>query len=712
MKRFFGILLFTLIFPGAVWTQSPRRTPSPADSGDVVKISTNLIQIDVTVKDRSGKVVTDLRPDEIEIYENGKKQEISNFSFISNVRSKEEGGKSKEGKNSPSPVLPPSSPIKPEQVRRTLALVVDDLTLSFESTYQVRRALKKFVDEQMQVGDLVAIIRTGEGIGALQQFTSDKRRLYAAIEKVRWNAVGTGGLGAIDPIQRPMPGEDANRAPNDRAAADFRREAADFRNSIFATGTLGAIEYVVRGMQELPGRKSILLLSDGFRLFVDENGSRTTDSRVLQSLRMLIDSANRASVVINTMDARGLYYFGLTAADDPGGRTPQQLQQIVGERKNVFAETQDGLNYLAKQTGGTSIYDQNDLSGGIRKILDDQSYYLIGYQPAEEVFDPKTRSFNHLEVKVKRPGTTVRYRSGFFGVTDTKLITPARTVEERMLHSLSSPFAVNDISLRLNALFYKPPNFLDTFVRSYVHIPGKDLTFTDEPDGGKKAVFDVIAAAFGDSGTLVDRVSKTYTVVLTKEAYERAMKQGLVYEFSFPVKLPGAYQLRVALHDHGSDKIGSANQFIEVPNLKKERLVLSGVILDNIPYEEYQRQSAGQPPSPGMSDSLGATSLRQFKRGTVLSYGFNIYNAKIIGTSPNLTFQTRIFRDGKPVFVSNPEPAVPAGVQNGTVAFSAALALGTSMVPGEYVLQIVITDNGARTNRNTATQYVQFEVIE
>ena len=77
--------------------------------------------------------------------------------------------------------LPPSN-TRPDQVRRTIALVVDDLSLSFESTYYVRRTLKKFVDEQMQEGDLVAIIRTGAGIGALQQFTTDKRLLYAAIE--------------------------------------------------------------------------------------------------------------------------------------------------------------------------------------------------------------------------------------------------------------------------------------------------------------------------------------------------------------------------------------------------------------------------------------------------------------------------------------------------------------------------------------------------
>src|SRR3989442_1704303 len=84
--------------------------------------------------------------------------------------------------------------VSPEQVRRSIALVVDDLGLSFESVYYVRNAIKKFVDQQMKPGDLVAIIRTGAGVGALQQFTTDKQLLYAAIDRIKWNAYGRSGI--------------------------------------------------------------------------------------------------------------------------------------------------------------------------------------------------------------------------------------------------------------------------------------------------------------------------------------------------------------------------------------------------------------------------------------------------------------------------------------------------------------------------------------
>lgn len=713
MKKLLPIFLFAFLFATSSFAQvvAPSPTP-PVDETDVVKITTALIQIDVTVTDKKGKVITDLRRDEIEIYENGQKQDISNFNFVSNVR---ETAQVEKG-NTPTVALPPTA-VKPEQVRRTIALVVDDLTLSFESTYYVRRALKKFVDEQMQDGDLVAIIRTGAGIGALQQFTTDRRQLYAAIEKVKWNSVGAGGIGAFAPLEAKIDtGEpEAEPEPGERTREGIEREFNDFRQSIFATGTLGAVNYVVRGMAELPGRKSIMLLSDGFKLFTKDASGSIESGRVLQSLRRLVDQANRASVVVYTMDARGLQTTGLTAADNTSGRSAEEIQQASSDRRDELRDTQDGLRYLARETGGIAIVNNNDLSGGIRRILDDQSYYLVGYEPDSDTFDPKVRRFNKLDVRVTRPGTRVRYRSGFFGISDENFAKPKETGNQRLLTALTSPFAVNDISLRLNALFGSDQR-QGSFVRSLLHIAAKDLTFTDDPDGSKKAVFDVLAVGFGDNGVAIDQIAKTYTMNLKKDVYERFLKSGFVYDFSFPIKKPGAYQFRVALRDHGSEKVGSANQFVEVPNLKKNRLTLSGVVLENIPFSLWEKRNAkvaGSDAPYEESNPLNDTSLRQFKRGTVLNYGFTIFNAKTAaGAQPNLTSQIRLFLDGKPIFEGQSQPLSTAGQQDPkAMSFAASLSLGTSMKAGEYVLQIVITDNLAKEKRKTVNQFVQFEIV-
>lgn len=690
-------------------------TPTPPDDGDVVKISTALIQIDVTVTDKSGRIVKDLRQDEIEIYENGKKQNISNFNFVSNVRETAERPKDDKGRPLP---LPPSGPVKPENVRRTIALVVDDLTLSFESTYYVRRALKKFVDEQMQDGDLVAIIRTGAGIGALQQFTTDRRQLYAAIENVKWNPSGAGGIGAFAPLEARIDAGEEEREPEpgERTQEGIEREFSDFRKSIFATGTLGAINFVVRGMSELPGRKSVMLLSDGFKMFNLNASGGIEASRVLDSLRRLVDQANRASVVVYTMDARGLQYTGLTAADDTSGRSMEDIRQAETDRRNELQDTQDGLRYLARETGGISIVNNNDLSGGIRKILDDQSYYLIGYEPDDSTFDPKLRRFNRLDVRVTRPGTRVRYRSGFFGIADENIRkSSTETGNQKLVNALTSPFAMNAIPLRLNALFGTSNQ--GPFVRSMLHISAKDLTFTDEPDGSKKAVFDLIAVGFGNNGTAVDQVSKTFTAVLKKETFAAALEKGFVYDFSFPMKKPGAYQLRVALRDHATDKIGSASQFVEVPNLKKKRLTLSGIVLENISVAAWQkRNTAGT--ALGTNDNegnpLNDTSVRRFRRGSVLNYGFSIYNAKSAPGQPaSLTSQVKLYLDGKPIFEGSPQPiASTSGGENGSFNHAASISLAEKMAPGEYVMQIIVTDNLAKEKRRTVNQFVQFEVLE
>jgi VWFA-related protein len=281
--------------PSPTPPQSPtaQQRPQTAEE-DVVRINTNLVQVDVVITDRSGKLVTDLRPEEVQIFEDGRSQKITHFSFITTAPDSAQPAKSAKTIDKNEPPAPPVT-LRPEQVRRTIAIIVDDLGLSFESTYYVRHALKKFVDEQMQPGDLVAIIRTGGGIGALQQFTSDKRMLYAAIDRVKWYAGGRGGVTAFAPIE-----DNSNMSEEAQAANE---DLNQFREDVFSVGTLGAVSYVVKGLRELPGRKSILLVSDGFRIYNRDDPTRSY--RALQALQRLIDQASRASVVIYTMNATG-----------------------------------------------------------------------------------------------------------------------------------------------------------------------------------------------------------------------------------------------------------------------------------------------------------------------------------------------------------------------------------------------------------------------
>ncbi len=699
------LLLFIVGSAPVVLGQKPSASPTPPVDEDVVKITTSLIQVDVTVTDSRGRIITDLKREELEIYENGKKQPISNFSFVSNVRERVEQPVKVE-KNAP---VIPTAPIKQENVRRTVALVVDDLTLSFESTYYVRRALKKFVDEQMQEGDLVAIIRAGAGIGALQQFTSDKRMLYAAIEKVRWNPNGAGGIGAFAPLEAKPPTEPTPEPEaGERTPEGQQREFNDFRTNYFVTGTLGAVNYVVRGMSELPGRKSIMLLSDGFRLFNRDATGTVEASRIMASLRTLIDQANRSSVVIYTLDPRGLQVTGLTAADNTSGRSPEEIRQAESDRANDLRETQDGLVYLARQTGGFAVINNNDLAGGIRRVLDDQSYYLVAYEPEDETFDPKVRRFNRLDIKVLRKGARVRYRSGFFGVSDENVAKTPDANRGNLVYALTSPFAVNEIAVRLNSLFGVQKDQTG-YVRSLLHVSAKDISFTDTADGKKVATFEVLAVGFGDNGVAVDQVAKSYTMTLSKERYEQFLERGFVYDLAFPVKKPGAYQLRIALKDTVTNKIGSANQYVDVPNLKKKRLTLSGLAIENLSEAAYEKRVANNgEPVAGDSEPLIDTALRQFKSGSIVNFGLTVHNFKL---PTGLTSKVTLYKDGKVAFTGDEKPLTFAAV-DGAMPFMSSLRLASQMELGEYALQVDITDANAKGKYRTATQFIQFEIVE
>lgn len=697
---------------------TPSPTPARGRDSETLKISTNLIQIDVAVTDKNGRVIRDLRPDEFEIYENDRKQAITNFSFISEApRNPTETAKAKDDKIA---IPVPPTTLRPENVRRTIALVVDDITLSFESVNYVRQALKKFVNEQMMEGDLVAIIRTAGGIGALQQFTSDKRQLLAAIERIRWNRLSANAA-TFEPIQGKVDlntgGFDiASSGPGDRMPDAVDKENRAERNSVFVSGTLGALNYVMRGMRTLPGRKSIMLMSDGFKLYNrDASGSMSTNG-IFLGMKKLVEDANKASVVIYTMDARGLQTLSFTAADSPNTIDPVASGGLLSERKNDFNETQDSLIYLADQTGGFAVVNNNDLSGGIRRMLDDQSYYLLGYVLESDAADLQAQRANKLTVKVTRENVKVRYRSAFFGVKDGSAGVPFKVTQyDQIYEALASPFAFNGITVRLNTLFaYNEKD--RSFMRSFLYVNARELKFTQGPDGKYNAKLRIMAINFGDNGVPADQQDLTATLGVPPEKFQEILETGYVYGFSFPVKKPGAYQMRVAIRDEGNGKVGSANQFIEAPDLKKTQLALSGIVLENMTLAEL-----GNSPSLAQGDkkdqtvqrdlAMGDTSLRRFSRGTALRYGIEVYKAKPEKTGySQVKIHIRIYRNGKLLLTGEPRPVDLSDPKR--PMFIGAIGLGAEMEPGDYILQIVAEDGEPGGGAKTAVQFVQFEVVE
>lgn len=741
--KFNSLLAFVLTI--SILAQTVAQ--EPAKRGDVVRITTNLVLIDVIVTDKTGKQVSDLSPEDFEIFEDGKKQQVTDFSYLATERSTvaepKAVAKADSAKNSTEPVSP--APLKSEQVRRTVALVIDDLGLSFESFDYARQALAKFIDEQMQPTDLVAILRTSAGVGVLQQFSSDKRQLHAAVAQLRWNPLGRTGISPVGTMNEQSIGADI------RDSIQFTEELEDSRAAQYSVGTMGTISAVVRGMGEMPGRKSIVLISEAFRMFTAQG----RNIQLVQALYQLTNEANANSVAIYTVDASGLQSYTFEASDkvagysyliDPnvmaasggpasgggaGGVRPngpprtlpradtlsaqaeqdssaafRRLGALTAMREQQASQTHTVLSYLAERTGGIFERNRNNLGSSIERIMADQrGYYLIGYRPDSSSVDPKGgRRLHSLNVKVKRSGLKVRSRDSYFGVSNEDGRERPRTRAERLTAALTSPFASGDIDIQLTSLFGDEPNGGGTYLRSLLHIDAKDLRFKEEPNGARTAELEMVAVAFGDNGQVVEQLSYPQTVrAMSATDYERMLNEGLVYILNFPLKRAGAYQLRVAVIDAASELTGTARQFVEAPDLKTDRLALSGIVLSSA--AEVEKASASE------QDIQSGPAVRRLRQGTMIDYRFIIYNAQADANSP-VQMQMRLMRDGKAVFTGkivsldvSKEPNVKR------ISTGGRLRMGPDLTPGDYVLHVVVKNTRDPKKPRVASQWIDFEIV-
>lgn len=675
---------------------SQAASPGTAPS-HVIRVNVDLVQVDATVTDASGKAVPNLEPQDFEVLQDGKPQVITKFSYVNAPPPTA----AKPAVPGTLPVVNPNK-VRMEDIHRTAALVVDDLGLSFESTARVHQALKHYVDNELQPGDLVAILRTGAGVGALQQFTTDRRLLYAAIDRVRFNSMGLGTIGTFAPLSssNSLTGINLAAASGTGGTSDFEQE----RRQIFTAGTLGAVRYVVDGLRELPGRKVLVLFSENTQLFYQGQPSQ----RVQDALRQLVDAANRSAVVIYTIDPGGLRYYGLTAADDTALSDPQSLTTVSMSRSMEEYDSREGMSILAQATGGLFLKNTNDLNGALQQVMEDSSgYYLIGYKPDASTFLHTSQQprFHSLKVRLKRPGLRVRSRSGFFGVSDSGPVAPpAGSPREQMLQALASPFSSGDVHVRLTALF-KEEGKIGPVLDAMLYIDARELHFVPEADGTHKATFEAIAVTFDEHGTPVDSSARTFVVVAKENEYAEMTKAGIVYLLEHPAKKPGPYQMRVAVRDGVSGAIGSASEFVEVPDLHKGRLALSSVVL-----AQDVRGAAGT--TGGGKARNTSPAVRVFRPGSAILYLYQVLNAKTDGTKhTDLEAQVRVFRNGEQVYAGTPAPpSAQDPTAPGRTFCAGLIQLGAKMVPGDYVLQVAVTDKLAKTGHGMAVQAMDFEV--
>jgi VWFA-related protein len=665
----------------ALFAAAAQDTPPPT-----LRITVTLVQVDAVVTDSKGRHVSDLRPEDFEIRQDGELQKITYFSYTPEAAPPAAAGKA--------PIGPPP-PLTANQVKRTVALVVDDLALSFESIARVRAALRKYVEQQMQPGDLVAIVRTGGGVAILEQFTTDKRLLLEAIDLLKWKFVGRAGLIPIKPLDNRL------GAPVDGAPGE--PQILDYGYSLSALGALSTIEQVVMGMRGRPGRKSVVFFSDALRIDQDVNSA----------MDRLTDLSNRSAVSLYAIDPGGIRTKSPTAQNDVDRAQPDAgsiIGNIAASLSEDTFQSQEGMRSLARRTGGL-FFSSNDILGGIRQATDDQlGYYLLGYSPREGTFErnPQKAKYHQVAVRVRRPGLHVRWKSGFTGIPDglpdAELASAPKTREQQLLDALASPFTATGLKVRLTSM-YTNRQKTGPSVYSMLQFDAKDLTFTQEADSSWHARVEYVASAYRGIKLPALQGQRSEDIRLSDEQYRRALKEGFLFLMNDPMKQPGMFLMRAVVRDTASQRIGSASQFIQVPDTRKGQLAMSGVAVKLAP-----PSAAGV---PGESWSEGGPAIRRFHAGQSILYAFMVINPKVQSSTkkPDLVSEMRLFRNGKLLYSGGHNPLNEGWFEDRRVVGGGIVRLGGGLTPGEYLLQVVVTDKLARKKKSQVAQWIDFEVV-
>jgi VWFA-related protein len=378
-----GVTLVAQQAPQSEAPQAPAASPPPETPR--LRISTTLVEIDAVVTDRQGRHITSLQPQDFELLQDGRPQKISSVRYIStDARGPASGGDN--------------------DVRRTVAIVIDSLNMSFTSMAYTRQALLQFIDTQIEPGDRVAVVDVDYDGGRKEDFSGDIPALRKKIETLRYNVMSS--------QQRP-------------SGRMMGSTAYDPREEAFTVGTLGTVNQLVRAMKELPGRKAVVLATDGFSILdrgsLGSDGILTLRPRVTQAIKQLADDANRSFVVLHAVDTRRLAPIDISTAifDFPQTGGINVNQDALSRAANFEG---DGPALVAQLGGGLYLRNSNDLTGLFSRVMDDQrGYYLLAYEPDDQTFvreKKKRPAFHGVKVKVNRPETRVRARAGFFGVTD------------------------------------------------------------------------------------------------------------------------------------------------------------------------------------------------------------------------------------------------------------------------------------------------------
>jgi VWFA-related protein len=575
------ILLSALCFGvGCPWGSGQTQSPAPQHpADDVIRVNTELVQTDVTVIDKRGRVVAGLKPEQFELRVDSKPQTLAFFELVSTGSAEEEKQLSAVGNRDAAALAKPERSAGAKSNRgRVIFFFVDDVHLAGDSLTRARSVLIHFIENQMTGNDRVAIVSTSGQIGFLQQLTDNKAVLREAISRLnyKYNPETTASRVPISEVDANLIAQGGDRGLFAFLVAETMAEF-QMTNPINAVNivknrvsqinaqsklneieTLSRLESLMLSTVPLAGRKLVFFISDGF--VVDPR--RSSGPEVM---RRVANLAARVGVVIYTMDTRSSFVgTGVDVSKNEFPDSPQTSGRSLAENKTP----QEPMETLAEETGGRSYLNANALDDGVSQALAESSvYYLLAWRPDTE---NQRAGKSRIDVVIKgRPDLRVRMRrhSVDFKLNQTaKMIKPEgdkplTTAEDDLRMALGSLYPRRDLPTSVSVRLLNTAD-KGTGLSVLMQIDTEMLSF-DGSDGKQQAVVDVLGVALDDRGQFSSFKQK---LEIPREAVLAKGGRFVKWSQSLPLP-PGLYQVRVAVRDRQSGRTGSAIGWIEIPRV-------------------------------------------------------------------------------------------------------------------------------------------------
>jgi VWFA-related protein len=671
MLRVFLCLLLSL----SLAAQQPQ-VPDPSQAEVRFEAASNLVVVNVAVKDRDGKPIEGLKQEDFLLFEDGKRQTISVFDLerlslepAPAAVSAPAAGPALPAAPSPSPS--PSPMARRFQDRRLIVLYFDFANMAPPEQVRSEAAALKFLEEQLTASDLVAVFTYSTQLRLLQDFTEDRAKLVQLIRGMQTRA-----------------GSDlAAEAEDTEALGGDAAEDAEF--ALFNTDKrLSALQQTARELGRFPEKKALVYISSGVDGMGIENQSQ---------LRHTVNAAVRANVSFYPIDARGLVATAPAGSSSRRGADLFSGRAATGLRQRMLSQ-QDTLHLLAADTGGKTHLDSNDLSLGIQRAQQDiNSYYILAYYSTNPAADGKFRKLR-VEVRGQR-SARLEYRPGYYAGKSFKDFNPQEK-EQHLAEALAldDPVTELPIALEINYFRISPGSY---FVPVALKIPGAGIALSQK-GSRQETEFDFIGRVQTETGRVVETVRDTIKVKLTETEAGKLARRSLQYDCGFVLE-PGQYAFKFLARENLEGKMGTFEARFVIPDLdsEKRKVRLSSVVWSGqkeklaaaVGAASDNKKRLALNPLIQQDSKLVPSVTRVFDNTQSLLVYFEAYDA---GENPSVVATLGLYRGDQRVFQSAPVRRIKA-LPNRSRAVPFELQAPLAKFPsGQYVAQVSVIDEEGR----------------